>query len=192
MKSNNTTSLNIIAILFIAILLIISWKLILPSYAANSDKLQTLDMEITNAQAKLDSLDEVRNDLSSIDATFEKISVAIPDGADEPNLITELEAIAVKNGIVLPSVSITEESASDSNYDEDASQAQYGVPISISFSVTGSFDSLNQFIVDLEKSIKFLNITDLNYAYSEDGNISLSLVIEAYGQSDQTLLSSEE
>ncbi len=163
----------------------------MPSYAANSEKLQILDMEITNAQAKLDSLDKVRNDLSSIDSTFEKISVAIPEGADEPNLITELEAIAVKNGIVLPSVSVSTESADNGDYEEGESQA-YGVPISISFSVNGSFDNLNQFVADLEKSIKFLNITDLNYAYAEDGSISLSLVISAYGQSNQTLLDSEE
>jgi len=185
MKKNNSSSLNILAVVLTLGLVIIAWKLISPSYASNSQSLKSLENEITNAQAKLDSLDKTRNDLSTIESTYNIISVAIPEDNDEPNLITELEAIAVKNSLTIPSISISGESEETAAYEDDglSSYNQTGTPISINMSVSGTFEQLNEFIGALEKSVKFMNITDLNFAYSEDGGLSLSISIEAYKRS---------
>lgn len=187
MKKNNLSSLNVVAILLTVLLLILSWKLIAPSYSSNSKALKSLETEITNAQAKLDSLDKTRNDLSSIESTYDMISVAVPDGSDEPNLITELEAIAIKSGIVLPSISISSNNLENANYGSEGTVSiESGIPIDISLSVTGNFDQLNEFVSALEKSVKFLNITDLNYAFFEESGLSLSLNIKAYSRANRS------
>lgn len=184
MKNNSSSQLNLLAVLLTVGMVIISWQIISPSYHANTQKINALDSEITNAQAKLDSLDEARKGLSSIDSAYNIISVAVPDNTDEPNLITELEAIATKHNIVLPSISIS--AGSSANSEETVIQA--GSPITISISVSGKFDQLNDFITDLEKSVKFFNIKNMNYAYGEDGILSLSLSIQAHSRSTNTAL----
>jgi Tfp pilus assembly protein PilO len=191
MKNNDSSALNLLAVILTIGLLVVSWKLISPSYAANTQKLKTLDVEVANAQSKLQSLDKTRSDLSSIDSAYNIISVAVPDGTDEPNLITELEAIAVKNGIALPTISISSDSAGAASVTTGAEASTLptvGTPISISLSVAGSFDQLNDFITTLEKSVKFFNIQDMNYAFSEEGGLSLSLNIRAYSRTNPETL----
>lgn len=191
MKNNDSSALNLLAVILTIGLLVVSWKLISPSYAANTQKLKTLDVEVANAQSKLQSLDKTRSDLSSIDSAYNIISVAVPDGTDEPNLITELEAIAVKNGIALPTISISSDSAGAASVTAGAEASTLptvGTPISISLSVAGSFDQLNEFITTLEKSVKFFNIQDMNYAFSEEGGLSLSLNIRAYSRTNPEAL----
>ncbi len=182
MKKNNSSASIFLAIVLTIGAIIVSWKLIAPAYATNVKKLNVLDQEIMNASSKKESLDNTKSQLASIDATYNAMSVAVPDNTDEPNLITELEAIALKNGIVLPSISISSDVGSDSS---DA--ITVGIPISISLNVEGSFDTLNNFIGSLEKSVKFMNIQSLNYASAGSGEkMALSIMIQAYSRPSTT------
>ncbi len=175
MKKNNSSTLSLLAIILTIGAVIISWRLISPSYAANVKKLSDLDQEISNVSSKIESLDITKNDLSLIDSTLKSIMVAVPDNTDEPNLITELEAIALKNNIILPSISISKGQSADLDIS--------GQTISIALNVTGTFGELNGFIEALEKSIKFMNIKSLNYTLADEGKMALSLNIEAYSMS---------
>lgn len=186
MKKSNAAATNLIAVIFTVIIVLVAWKLIIPSYVSNSAKLKSLDSEISAAQIKLDSLDTARSDMSSLQKAYDSISVAVPDDSDEPNLITELEAIALGNGIVLPTISISTSDASGSSATIDpsavdtVSNTTTAVPISISISVNGTYDQLTAFITALEKSVKFMNIKSMNFANDPENGLSLSLQLESY------------
>ncbi len=186
MKKSNAAATNLIAVIFTIIIVLVAWKLIIPSYVSNSAKLKSLDSEISAAQTKLDSLDTARSDMSSLQKAYDSISVAVPNNNDEPNLITELEAIALSNGIVLPTISISASDAAGSGATADSavvdtvSGTTTAVSISISISVNGTYDQLTAFIAALEKSVKFMNIKSMNFADDPDNGLSLSLQLESY------------
>lgn len=184
-KSDNIAIMNTIAVFLTVMVVIIVWKLILPSYVDNKKQYSNLDTEIIAAENKKASLDKVKTDLSQIDSAYKAITVSISDGSDEPNLISELEAIALKNGLALPSISISADSASSATPVESdgttIAEALPATPVNISISVSGTFDQLNGLISSLEKSVKFMNIKAANFSQGED-NIALSLQIEAYSR----------
>ncbi|OQA04353.1 MAG: Pilus assembly protein, PilO [bacterium ADurb.Bin400] len=110
---------------------------------------------------------------------MEKLFVAIPSKADEPNLISELEAVAKKHQLIIPTISISTGDENGSASMSDGSTASPTNRVRVSFSVTGNFDSLSQFVASVEKDLRFSNIKNINIAASED-EMSLSLSIDVY------------
>jgi len=203
MKASGTTTSNTIAVILTIAVLILAWKMVLPGYFSHKTNLDSLSGEIDAAKIKLDSIEKSKSELSAIKPITDQLLIAVPKGVDEPDLISELEAIAVKNSIVLPSISISAESEGEASTAQEttttttaATPASAGVettastastttaagtPVIISFSVTGSFASLNSFIAGLEKSVRFMNIIGLTYSTdTEIGGNTLALQIQAY------------
>lgn len=190
-NTNNSTTYNTLAVILTIMVLVLIWKLILPSYSANKSKAANLETETLAAQNKKDSLDKAKTDLTDVDAAYQAITVSISNGSDEPGLISELEAIALKNGIVLPSISISSADAANAQATaadgSSLSEALDASPITISLSVSGNFDQLNGLIAALEKSVKFMNIKSTNFSLADDGSLALSLQIEAYSRAESSV-----
>lgn len=207
MKVSKTTTSNTIAVMLTIAVLVLAWKMVLPGYFSHRNNLSSLENEVNAAKIKLDSIEKSKAELSAIKPIADQLLVAVPEGADEPDLISELEAIAIKNNIVLPSISIgsdTGEQTAESNTSASANsnaansapsasqdsstaasdpsvETTSGAPIVIAFSVEGSFENLNNFIAGIEKSVRFMNIVGLTYGTdSESGGNTLALQIEAY------------
>ena len=200
MKASGTTTSNTVAVILTIAVLVLAWKMVLPGYFSHKTNLDNLTTEVEAAKIKLDSIEKSKAELSAIKPITDQLLIAVPKGADEPDLISELEAIAVKNSIVLPSISISEKEESgttaatttttaatpastgtETPAATEATAEASGTPITISFSVSGSFANLNAFITALEKSVRFMNITGLTYSMdTEGGGNSLALQIQAY------------
>lgn len=207
MKASKSTTSNTIAVLLTIAVLVLAWKMVLPSYFSHKTNLDNLTTEVDAAKIKLDSIEKSKSELSAIKPITDQLLIAVPKGADEPDLISELEAIAVKNSITLPSISIKEQPATTTTATgtetsttsaatpatvtttpaattatgTETATTTSGAPVTISLSVTGSFANLNNFISGLEKSVRFMNIVALTYGIdSESGGNSLSLEINAY------------
>lgn len=206
MKASGKTTSNTIAVLLTIAVLVLAWKMVLPGYFNHKSNLDSLTSEVEAAKIKLESIEKSKSELSAIKPITDQMLIAVPEGVDEPDLISELEAIALKNSIILPAISINTENASsetgnetitasvaapatvnstdnaantDNTVAETASSS--GKPITISFAVTGSFANLNSFVVGLEKSIRFMNIIGINYGIdAETGENTMALQIEAY------------
>ncbi len=182
-KQNNAILYGVLAIFLTVGVLIVTWKLIMVNYATNKALSSQLDQEINAARAKKDSLDQTKIDLESMQSYFNQISVSIAKDSDEPNIISELEAIALKNSLVIPSISISgvnEVSAASAAEEAGTTAISAGSTVSVSVSVTGKFEQLMSFIGSLEKSVKFMNIKALSFTEDEDGLLTLSCEIEAY------------
>lgn len=217
MKKSTSLTSNVIAILLTAAIIVLAWQVVLPGYFNHKSSLTNLSTEVDAAKSKLESIDKAKIDLAQIKSTADQILVAIPQGQDQPDLISELESIAVKNRIAIPSISIessseantggttssqaTTSSASSTNTpsatattsaeqgtsttssEESAAASTSAKPVTISFSVNGSFEQLSSFIGALENSVRFMNIVSLSFAKAtEGGGNTLSLQIQAYQQ----------
>ena len=211
MKASKSTTINTIAVLLTIGILVLAWQMVLPGYFSHKSNLDKLTSEIEAAKTKLDSIEKAKVELQSIKPISDQLLVAVPKGPDDPDLISELEAIAIKNNIVLPSIQISQaettaapepqmtssaaapstvtettpaaEPAADSAAVPAASAASAG-PMTVALSVKGTFQDLNNFIGSLEKSIRFMNITSLTFGAEKEGakTNSLALEIEVYSR----------
>jgi len=181
-KTNNSAAANILAILFTIVMFLLVWKVILPGYSTNKANMARLDQEIAQAQAKKASLDQAKLDLGSIDAAYKAITVSVSDEPDEANIIAEMEAIALKNGIQIPSMTLSIVDATAAATPEVGAVVTPGTPVKITLSIPGTFEKLNGFVSALEKSVKFMNIKSMTYSIDDEGVLSLSLEIEAYSR----------
>lgn len=177
-KSNNKLLSNAMAVILTAVIFLVSWKMILPSYADNKSKANVLKSEVDEAQNKIASIESAKVDLSGITDTINQLLVAIPEDKDEPNLISELEAIGTKNSIGIPSIEIS--SGASASATDTSTSLSAGTPVTVSFSVIGSADKISALTESLEKSIKFMNIKTITMTSQEGGDISASYSIETY------------
>ena len=182
METSNNTIINTVVVIVTAIIIVLCWKLLLPNYYVSKNKLETVKNVLSQDKAKLTSIQQAKADLESISDVKDKIFVAISKDDPTPDTISELEAIAIKNNIVLPTIDISQSG--------DASGGAFS-QIKIATSVTGDFQQLSSFITSLEKSIKFMDINNINFGSSEGGKFSLSLQITAYTQSSTVVASAE-
>lgn len=166
------------AVILTAVIFLVSWKMILPSYADNKSKANVLKSEVDEAQNKIASIESAKVDLSGITDTINQLLVAIPEDKDEPNLISELEAIGTKNSIGIPSIEIS--SGASASATDTSTSLSAGTPVTVSFSVIGSADKISALTESLEKSIKFMNIKTITMTSQEGGDISASYSIETY------------
>lgn len=177
MKSSNSSLLLIAATLIVALILIISWKILLPDYFQNKSRLILLNNEVSDSKQKLDSIQKAKADLTSIATIKDKIFVAMPEDEDSGNTIAELESICLKNNLVLAGIDLS--SADNSALaSEDTEQGALASKTRISFSVSGDFVQLSNLIASLEKSIKFMDIISMNLGTDDEGKYNLSLQLD--------------
>lgn len=181
MKQSRSYNGVLLPVLLTVACFVLAWYVVLPNYYEERSKLSTLEEEVLAARAKYNSLEQTKTDLSGVSDILDIIYVAVSPDTDEPNLITELEAIAIKHELTLPSISISDPTAGGAEEYYSDYEANTVGAIQVSFSVAGEFDKLNAFIDSLEKSIKFMNVKSLSYQSSEAGGlVYLSVQLEAY------------
>lgn len=205
MKATGSTTSNTIAVILTFGVLVLAWKMVLPAYFDHKVNLNNLTSEVDAAKTKLDSIEKSKSELNAIKPITDQLLVAVPQGPDEPDLISELEAIAVKNNIVIPSIAIDTKgteggestgsnttaesnpaatntaSQSEENVTATESESSSGTPVIITLSVSGNFENLNSFMTGLESSVRFMNIIGLTYGTdTETGELTLALQIQAY------------
>lgn len=171
-KEEKGLLLPAISIILSIILFFVSWKMLMPSIADNQSKIKAHEADIVLAETKTQSLIEANKRIGSMSGLVNNLLVAIPENADAPNLIAEIESIALANQVLLPSIAppgINEQlSGSDSN------------SFSTTISVTGSFGNINNFINGLENSIRFLKINTLSLSSGEDKSLNATITFEVY------------
>lgn len=169
---------NSIAVILTIIVFLISWKIILPSYSNNKAEAEKLSAEVSDAKNEIASIEEAKSSLSSISDTINELLIAVPSDNDEPNLISEIEAMATKNSLAVPSIDIAP--AISTTEGEGAETVTAGNLLNVSFSVSGSFENISAFTDTIEKSIKFMRIKALSMTSPEENIISASYTLEVY------------
>jgi Tfp pilus assembly protein PilO len=189
MQKSNSGFYAAAAVMLAFASLFYSWKFILPEYQKTQTEISQADGEISAAKLKLDSLSTTKNNLDQLGDLVNKLFIAVPEDKDTPNILTEFEAIGVKNKLSIPSIQISDGGTGTNAGATGAVAPTSSVvnPISVSFSVNGSFDQLSQFLTAIEKDIRFSSVKSLSYALGEEGSLSLSVQVEVYKRSAATV-----
>lgn len=181
MKKSNAGFYAVLTFIIALGCFLYSWKVLVPKSISTKKEIANVEAETKAASAKLESLKVAKSSLEQIRPIADQLFIAIPGDKDAPNLITELEAIAAKYQILIPSIQIAD-SAVGPQAAAQGETAATGTTVSVSFAINSSFENLNEFIKNIEKDIRFMNVKTLSMTVNEkDTNqISMTMQIEAF------------
>ena len=130
----------------------------------------------TALKAKRQVLVDKMNQMNSESLT--KLESMLPDNIDNIKLIIDMDNIANQHNLVLKGAKLDTSAKTDpSKLGSDDSK--YGT-IGISFSVTASYENFQNFLTDLEKSLRLVEITDLSVSGNNTGLYDFSVGLKTY------------
>jgi len=154
---------------------------------ANGEKsVQQLQKEESDFQTALTRSSEIRakrQQLQDKKGSFDlgdlaKLEKLLPDNIDNIKLIIDITNIATKHNLELKGAKLETGVKTDSNK-LGAVDMKYGT-VGISFSVTASYAKFQDFIADLEKSLRLVEITDLAVNGNTTGLYDFSIGLKTY------------
>jgi len=146
------------------------------SLQAENDEYQTALTNTTALKAKRQALVDKMNQFDSQNMT--KLESMLPDNIDNIKLIIDMDNIADQHGLVLKGAKLDTSAKNDSGK-LGADNSKYGT-IGISFSVTASYENFQNFLTDLEKSLRLVEITDLSVTGNNTGLYDFSVGLKTY------------
>lgn len=108
---------------------------------------------------------------------------ALPTSYDFPALVTSVSFILSNNNMSNPSISGTDQSVEVDSSPLDNPQP---VPITITASGTGDYESVKKLVIDFERSIRPFDITNLTITGGEN-NLQVTVNMNTYFQPAKTL-----
>lgn len=109
---------------------------------------------------------------------FEKLEKLLPDNIDNIKLVIDLNEIAKQHGLILKGVNLDIASKSGSGQ-LGKDNNKYGT-VGLSFSVSSTYDNFQNFLGDLERSLRLIDITDLSVSGSDAGVYDFSISLKTY------------
>lgn len=121
---------------------------------------------------------------SAIDPTnLAKLSTLLPDSVDNVSLILDLNALAARSGLSLANIDVVTEEASGAKNSKQGTLPVVVNPvgsINLSLSATGTFSSLQAFLVGVEKSARLLDVQDIAVKGSDTGVYTYQMTLRLY------------
>jgi Tfp pilus assembly protein PilO len=131
-------------------------------------------------RSKRQSLQDTKNSFSLADLS--KLQYLLPDNIDNIKLIIDMNNIASKHSLVLKGAKLD---TGDTNTNKNEStkigldNKKYGT-VKISFSVSSTYSNFQDFLKDLERSLRLVDITDLSVNGSDNGIYDFSVSLNTY------------
>lgn len=146
------------------------------SLLAEDEQYQTALDNTNDLIKKRDGLVDRMNTFSPENIT--KLESLLPDNIDNIQLIIDMSNIAERHGLVLKGAKLDSNMKTDSNK-LGADNSKYGT-VGISFSVTASYDNFQNFLKDLERSLRLVEISDLSVSSNPNGLYEFSVGLKTY------------
>jgi len=181
MKKSNTGFYAALTLLIAVGCFLYSWKILIPKSIQTKKEINTVEAETKSASAKLESLKVAKSSLDQMKTVADQLFISIPADRDAPNLITELEAIALKYKILIPSIEISDSSVAPS-VASSKSGASTANSVQVNFAIISSFENLNSFIQNIENDIRFMNVKTMSMTVSEQDpkEITMTMQLDAF------------
>jgi Tfp pilus assembly protein PilO len=107
-----------------------------------------------------------------------KLEKLLPDNIDNIRLVIDMNQIAKNHNLTLKNLKLdTDIKANPNKLGVDTSK--HGT-VGLSFSVSSSYDNFQNFLADLERSLRLVEITDLSVAGNDTGIYDFSVGIKTY------------
>lgn len=108
------------------------------------------------------------------------IETVLPSSLDFVRLISQIDASASKYGISIDKITSREVGASVGNSIENAEPEKVYRSSVIGFSFTSNYEKFNQFLDDLEKSLRILDVRLVKINVQENGVYAYEVEFETY------------
>lgn len=166
--------ITIAVCLFIVLLLI--FFLVMPEYNTFKDLRVELGKKKAEYNAEFEYFSEIAKNYSQIQAKaedIEKIDDALPIGYNFGNLIYYFQNQALADGMTIKSIFLSKSSSAGAKKNNYSYQSESGESqtiqmseIGFSLNMTGSYLSLENFIVSLEKSARLFEVKSISFGSS--------------------------
>ena len=154
---------------------------VIPQYKVVQNEkalIASLNSALTNSrqvQGLRDSLLTKYNTISDVE--LDRLKKILPDHVDNVRLILEFDRIALRNGMVLQNVSTQEGSKTKGSFGPD--ESLFG-KLRIRFSVIGQYDSLVNFLTEIEQSLRVVDIVALSFTRGKGDLNEYEIEVETY------------
>lgn len=132
-------------------------------------KLRAVRQSLTDDRKKIDQRD------------VDKITKMLPDGVENVGLIIDIDNIASKYGMRIRNTKINDGGASSGKATAIAGpDAKKNGTISLSFSVTSTYENFIAFLKDLESSQRLVDVTSLTFTSNKEGRYEFGVTLQTY------------
>lgn len=176
------SSISIIA--FIVLTLSVGYAFIYPSFNninglldQKQNYLDSLDT-VSNIENKKDELLTKLNEISEEDR--KDIETILPSSFNFVKLISQIDSVASRYGISVDAVTSQEVGSAIGNSIENAEAPKTYSSAIVGFAFKSSYDQFNAFLLDLERSLRILDIKSVRLETSDTGVYSYRVEFETY------------
>ncbi|MFH0906638.1 MAG: type 4a pilus biogenesis protein PilO [bacterium] len=144
------------------------------------DELVQKKQQISDTQELLNKTEQLKFEYEEVEQDAQKIFLALPEESDIPYLLVQFEDIALSNGLLMDSISfgdiVRSQSEDNSRQGTDMSEGEEfyegsvsteSPVLSVSLSLSGSYDALKGFLSDLENNARPMNVSSLKFGSSQ-------------------------
>lgn len=184
---HNHMNKNVTALILIIIAVGIYFT-VTKSVLDSARTIKAVNDQYSSAIKKADELIKVRDQVlkeynSITQENRDRLDKMIPSTVDNIRLIIDMNALAVRDGIVLRGLGSGVSSASKSGVNDSIPSAG-GVPtvdtVKVTFSVTAPYMQFISFLKDVEANLRIMNVDHLSVTGSDTGVYDFSVSITTY------------
>lgn len=144
-----------------------------------SENRRILSNALSNSRQIAERRDELLATFNAVSTQdIERLRKVLPDNVDNVRLILEIDSIAARYGMALQDISIDADTRSgEGALGPDA--RLYG-SIELHLTITGPYASFIEFLQDLERSLRLVDITKLSFVAGSTDFHQYEVVIKTY------------
>jgi Tfp pilus assembly protein PilO len=179
----------ILPIAMIGIIAALLW-FVQPTYSEIKNltqEIKTKEETLEKKQKLVIDIERLVNQYEDIEGRVSKVFYALPNKAEIPNVLVQLEALASENGMIFESSNfskaqqsvqskITSDSENNTASSSETADQQNSIEqirsVSIDVSLIGSYENFKNYLRSLENNIRIMDITSISFSSSSDSSES--------------------
>lgn len=177
----------ILTSIVLLIVFLLTFFILMPKYEEFNKKtaeLEQREQDLKKLESYFSNLAKTKEKLQAFETELSLIDSALPSSSDMPSVFNFVQATAEKNGLVLSSVSLSS-SATKTRTSAAATVTETGRMKNNSFSVSvsGSYSAFKNFLSEIEKSARFIEIESISFSsgfYGSGGIFDFNLQMKVY------------
>jgi Tfp pilus assembly protein PilO len=168
----------LVTVILVVLLLAVGAMLMVMVYS--NDDISTMVTQraevLASKQSELAKLQAMKTDYDNLEKSAQRILEVLPEGKNLPEIIVQLEELAKKNNLTMTNINIAEDkTVIEPNQKVNKTEVK---KVILTTSLTGGdYFTLKDYLVDIEKNVRLLDIQSL--AYSPVSN-SYDLMLNTY------------
>jgi Tfp pilus assembly protein PilO len=147
------------------------------SLQAEDNQYQEALNNSTKIRQQRDMLIDKKNNFS--DDQISRLEQLLPDNVDNIQLVISIKNIAQNHGLTLKNIKLSTGAPTTDTKKIGSDTNKYGT-VGLSFGVASSYDSFQNFLTDLEKSLRLVDITDLAVTANDIGTYDFTVSLKTY------------